>query len=147
MTYSRDKKGRFRPGESGNPNGRPQGSISRLAQTLQDAAAEILPLWIDAARKGDEEKQHFLLDRGLPRIKAQLPNLEIEVSGDSDASRIRNLFDSVAEGEISPSAAAEMTSLLASAARVEEVEQLRAEVEALKAVLKRRGKDRSRGRA
>lgn len=138
----RDRKGRYVTGTSGNPEGRPQGRASQLSRELQEAASEILPLWIEAARKGDEEKQRFLLERGLPRFKAQLTEVEVALEGGSDVERIRALFDAAANGNLSPSAAAELVGVLAAAARVEEIEELRAELAALKLALtkrKRRG--------
>lgn len=139
----RDQRGRFLPGNSGNLKGRPIGSISRLGQDLQEAAAEILPLWIDAARNGDFEKQQFLLEKGLPRLKSQLPPIEITIEGNNDADKIRHLFDAVANGTISGTIAAEMAVLLASAIRVEEIETLKNEVAALKTILNNRRKRES----
>ncbi|MFA5811062.1 MAG: hypothetical protein WC956_01865 [bacterium] len=136
----RDRKGRYAAGTSGNPEGRPQGSVSQLGRELQEAASEILPLWIEAARRGDEDKQRFLLERGLPRFKAQLTEVEVALEGGSDAERIRALFDAAASGSLSPSVAGELVGVLAAAAKVEEIEELRAELAALKSALSRRKK-------
>ncbi len=136
----RDRCGRYLPGNSGNHQGRPKGSISRLGQELQEAAAEILPLWIAAALKGDTEKQQFLLERGLPRLRSQLSNIEIEVEGGNDAEKIRHLFAAAAKGDISSTTASEMATLLTNAIRVEEIETLKNEVAALKTILNNRRK-------
>ncbi len=136
----RDNKGKFLSGYSGNPDGRPSGCQSRLSKELQHAAEDILPLWIDAACKGDEEKQRFLLERGLPKFKAQSPEVNINLDSESNTERIRLLLVAVAKGEIPSSVASEIVSMIAAAAKVGEIEKLKEELAAVKLILSKRKK-------
>jgi len=65
----RDEKGYWLPGQTGNPGGRPKGSISLVAilkQRLADApadAAAIIDKIVDQAMDGNERSQELLINR------------------------------------------------------------------------------------
>lgn len=59
----------FQPGQSGNPAGRPKGSVNKNLSMLRDAVEKVLPLVVDRALAGDAEAQKLILERGLPKLK------------------------------------------------------------------------------
>ena len=59
----------FIKGISGNPRGRPKGSVNLQLKMLRDAAAQVIPLIVERALAGDAEAQKLILERGLPRVK------------------------------------------------------------------------------
>ena len=59
----------FQPGQSGNPAGRPKGSVNRQLAMLREAVEQVLPLVLQRALDGDTEAQKLILERGLPRFK------------------------------------------------------------------------------
>lgn len=68
--------GRWQPGQSGNPNGRPPGSgaVAELRAGIAARVPEILSKLIDAAIAGDTQAARLLLERVLPPVKAvELP--------------------------------------------------------------------------
>jgi hypothetical protein len=65
----------FRPGQSGNPRGRPAGIVDRrmaLRSQLEDAAPELLARAIEMARQGDPYMMRLLLSRLLPAPRAEV---------------------------------------------------------------------------
>ena len=128
----------FKKGESGNPAGRPRGSVNKNLQMLRDAAEAILPDLVERAKSGDLEAQKLILDRGIPRLRAvsmpeALPQLEGTLT-----DQARALVALIAAGDLSTTVAAEIAGIITASARVEEVDQLRDEMKALRALLEGR---------
>ena len=108
----------FQQGQSGNPNGRPRGSRNRSTQALEailDGEAEALTRRaIEMALEGDGPAMRMCLDRLMPVRKDRpitftLP--EIETAADLTKAT-RALMQGVADGEITPSEAAELSKLV-----------------------------------
>jgi hypothetical protein len=64
---------RFKPGQSGNPKGRPKGSYTKQLTALRQAADEILPSLIEKAKAGDMEAIRLIIDRAVPKLKPVTP--------------------------------------------------------------------------
>jgi Family of unknown function (DUF5681) len=101
----RDPRGRFRPGRSGNPKGKPPGTPNRataLRRMLRagedDQAARVV---IERATGGDQVAARYLLDRLEPRPRAR--PLPLELAPDADVGgAYEALFVAFATGTISP---------------------------------------------
>lgn len=140
----RDGAGRFLPGKSGNLSGRPKGSTCHALRMAREAAEEVaLPVLIEAAKGGDMEACKVLVSYGLPRQKpVHLPS-PVELPETDDFSELaKAVFRLLKEGRIGVDVAGELISMLGTAARVEEVSELREQVETLKRLLNAR-KDRA----
>ena len=128
----------FKKGESGNPAGRPRGSVNKNLQMLRDAASAILPDLIDRAKSGDLEAQKLILDRGIPRLRAVSMPESLALPDGTLTDQARELVAQVAAGNLSTTVAAEVAGIITASARVQEVDQLRDELKALRAVLEGR---------
>jgi hypothetical protein len=107
--------GRGRPFAEGNP-GRPPGSKNRstlIAQSLLDGEGEeLLRKAIEVAKTGDVGMLKFLLSRILPRerpVKVELPDMSF---ADDAVEALGSVAQAVAEGNISPSEAASLATLI-----------------------------------
>ena len=129
---------RFKKGESGNPAGRPPGSSNRSLRILRDAAEEILPDLIERAKSGDLEAQKLILDRGIPRLRAVSMPESLALPDGTLTDQAKALVALIAEGNLSTTVAAEVAGVITASARVEEVDQLRDELKALRALLEGR---------
>ena len=129
---------KFKKGESGNPAGRPPGSTNTNLRILRDAAAEILPSLIKAAKEGNFEAQRLILDKGLPRLRPVTMPEPVELPQNGFVEQAKTLLSLIATGQISASVAAEIAGIINTAARVEEIDQLRGELATLNAILEAR---------
>ena len=121
---------RFKPGQSGNPNGRPKGSLNATtlaAQALLDGEAEALTRKaIGLAKGGDLTALRLCMDRLLPPRKDRPVSLDLpRIDGARDIPiAISALLAAVAAGELAPSDAGEVTKLLDAYARAVEINEL-----------------------
>ena len=129
---------RFQKGQSGNPGGRPPGSANKSLRLLRDAAEAILPSLIERAKSGDMEAQKLILDRGIPRLRAVSMPEAMALPDGTLTDQAKALVAQVAAGNLSTTVAAEIAGIITASARVEEVDQLRDEMKALRALLEGR---------
>lgn len=134
---SRDDRGKFIKGSSGNPSGRPAGSSCRALKMARDAVeSTALPMLITACENGSLEACRILLSYGLPRQKPiSIPESIIVPETDGFSSQMKQLLNSVYCGELSSTVASEIANVIAVAAKVEEVTILQEQVASLKRVL------------
>ena len=122
----------FQPGQSGNPNGRPRGAVSQVLRMAREAAVNVgLPRIIDAANGGDLFACRTLVQLGLPKLRPISEPEAVPLEGETLTAKASALIDLVASGEVSSQVGNEVVGILATAARIDEVEQLRAQVEKL----------------
>ncbi len=98
----------FHPGQSGNPAGRPKGSINKQLAMLRDAVEKVLPLVVERALNGDTEAQKIILERGLPKLKPVEMPLEFSLPDENCPAPRRAILEQAAEGAISLDAAEEI---------------------------------------
>jgi hypothetical protein len=118
--------GRFRPGESGNPAGRPQGSRNRASiavENLLEGQAEALTQRaIERAMEGDATALRLCLDRILPPRRERTVQFELEAP--KEAADCRDAFAAViravANGDLTPSEGSTLAKLIADFAVVDE---------------------------
>src|SRR5713101_4656482 len=112
---ARDARGRFVPGQSGNPMGKVPGTRNRAtllrAALDSDEGPAMARIVIDKALAGDVVTARFVLDRLEPRPRSR--PIEIDLP---DGARARDLvaaFDAtvraMAAGEITPDEAVQVT--------------------------------------
>ncbi len=139
---TRDTKGRFQRGSSGNPAGRPQGSRNRAtiaALELLDGHAEALTSKaVELALAGDMTALRLCLERLIPNCK-DLP-ISIDIKPESGGSRglaeiLRKVLEGLASGDITPRQAADISKVLDAANRGVELVALEQEVGELQSKL------------
>ncbi len=124
-TAKKQAKGRFAPGQSGNPAGRPVGSRNKATiaaeQILDGEAEKLMQKAVDMALQGDTVALRICLDRiAAPRkdrtVKFDLP----PISSPADAEEaLKAVLIAVAEGEMSPAEGAMVSSLIEKFLRIE----------------------------
>lgn len=132
---SKQHRGRFRPGKSGNPKGRPLGSglAAELRRAIAADADAIVAALVKRAKDGDVTAARVLLDRVSPPLKATrepaaLPGMN-EAGG--LAARAEAVLEALGGGAMPADEAAEVLAAVASAAKVIETDELEARIRAL----------------
>jgi len=137
VTADKQRGRPFQPGQSGNPAGRPKGSrnaVTVLAEKLmEDEAETVVRAILDAARAGDMGACRIILDRLAPARKDRPVALDlppITTSADT-AQAMAAVIRAMADGEISPSEAGAVASVLEGHRRALELTEIERRLEAL----------------
>lgn len=122
----------WKPGQSGNPHGRPSGT-ERVRQLLEDKREELVTRAVEMAMAGDAQVMRALLDRLAPAPRTQHPAVEIPgmPTNGTASEKAGAIVDAMGSGLISPDAGALMLGAIASAVKVREFEELEARLAAL----------------
>jgi hypothetical protein len=126
----KQRRGRFQPGKSGNPAGKPKGArnhATRLAEALIDGqATELVQRAVEMAMAGDASVMRALLDRLVATRKERAINLampKITAAADLIAAASA-IAEAATSGEITPGEAASLSSLVANTAKAIETAEI-----------------------
>src|SRR5262245_50057017 len=126
--------GQFRPGQSGNPAGRPPGIRDKrtaMRDLLVPHAAELVAKVVEMAKAGDSTALRICIDRLIPPVKAKDDPVQLPPLTGSLADSGRVVLEALAEERLSPEEAANVLQALATQARIVEVEEIEKRVTAL----------------
>ena len=127
----------FKPGQSGNPDGRPKGARNRAtlaAEQLLDGEADALTRKaIDLAKQGDTTALRLCIERILPARKDRpvsfnMPRIETTADSVKAAAAIAS---AVADGELTPMEARELSRVVDGYTRAVETADLAARLDRL----------------
>jgi len=127
---NRKPDGKFRPGQSGNPAGRPRGSRNKVTAAyldlLDDAGGEILERAIALAKKGDRVALRLCLDRLLPAKHDRVVEFDLpRVQKAADiATAMAAVIEAVAAGSMTMEEAKQLAGLLEGQRRALETSEL-----------------------
>jgi hypothetical protein len=128
---------KFQAGKSGNPGGRPRGSLNKTTlatQALLDGEAEILTRKVvEMAKAGNPVALRLCLERLLPPRKDRPINLTLpKVEGAKDLPKaLWAVVEAVAQGEITPEEGQALKTMLEAYRKVLETADLEARLSAL----------------
>jgi hypothetical protein len=127
----------FRPGRSGNPSGRPKGARNRatlaMEALLDGEAEELTRKAIELAKCGDMGALRLCMDRLLPARRDRAVNFALpKLETPADAVKANAaLVEAVAEGELTPSEAAELAKLVEGFTRTVDLHDIQARLDKL----------------
>jgi uncharacterized protein DUF5681 len=114
----------FKPGQSGNPNGRPAGSRNRatlaIEAMLEGESEALTRKAIELAKAGDMQALRLCMDRLAPPRRDSPVAFDLpEMKTVSDAVLAMGaLLRAVAEGNLTPTEAAELTRMVQAFAKI-----------------------------
>ena len=116
----------WKPGQSGNPKGRPSGTgeVAKLRAAIAASVPAILGNLTTAALAGDVQAAKLLLERVLPVLKPAEQAQAVSIPEGSLTDKGRAVLDAVAAGELAPGQGAALLRAIGTLARVAEVDEL-----------------------
>ena len=133
---ARDAKGRWKPGQSGNPSGpKPGASCRALLMAREWAEEKGLPLLMEAAEDGDMDAIKLLVQLGMPRTKAV--SIPVALPGGPDG-----VLAALEAGTIAPDEAKVVMDVHLGRAKIREVEELEQRLAALERAVQEKESDR-----
>ena len=126
--------GKFKPGTSGNPAGRPKQASTELREALRKHGADVAQKVIEAALGGDMTAAKIVIDRLVPPLKPSAQAVQIDIDANAGLAEVARAFiGAAASGRVPADIAAQMISALGAAAKVVELDELERRIEALEA--------------
>lgn len=128
----RTPRGTFAPGNLGGPGRRPgRGPAAELRAALGEDLHPILEALRARALEGDVAAIKVILDRLVPPLKPEEHATELDLPDGSLSATARAAIVAIGQGRLAPTQGAALIGALAAAARVVEVDELQARVQAL----------------
>lgn len=129
---------KYQTGQSGNPNGRPKGSLNKatkLRKDIEKHIPEVLNKLIEQAKDGDTQSIKLLLERVIPPLKSIDMTVSIPLGNDLSESA-ETVLKAVGAGQITTGQAAQLIQVVSGQARITEIDELVKRIEALEEVKK-----------
>ena len=135
MTTGKKKPGCWKPGQSGNPKGKPPGlgEVAKLRAAISEHVPEIINQLVTAARGGDIQAARLILERVLPPVKAIEQPQAIDLPDGTLTDQGRAILRSVAAGELAPGQGAQLLAAIGAMGKIAELDELTARITALEA--------------
>jgi hypothetical protein len=130
------KAGRWRPGESGNPKGKPPGSgeLQRLRASIAADVPDILAGLVTAAKGGDAQAAKLILERIFPAVKPVEQTQELDLPhGGTLTAQGRAVLSAVAAGELAPGQGAQLLTAIGTLSKVTVIDELETRIANLEA--------------
>ncbi|MCB1968692.1 MAG: hypothetical protein KDI64_22255, partial [Candidatus Accumulibacter sp.] len=127
----------WKPGQSGNPKGRPPGSRNRVTlvalAAMEEGAAAIAKKIVEMAKQGDMSAARLVLERLVPPAKERPIFLDLPdtTSADGVAKAQAAILQAVAIGDLLPGEAATLASIVEARRKAVETLELEARISAL----------------
>lgn len=121
------KRGKWKTGESGNPNGRPPGTggIAKLRDSIAAHIPEIIVQLVAKAKEGDTQAARLLLERVLPPMKPIEQPIALSLPDDEGiTAQGVAIVQAVAVGILAPGQGAALLTGLGTLARIKEIDEL-----------------------
>ena len=136
-TDAKQAAGRWQPGQSGNPSGRPKGARHAALMALdaigEAAAGEVMQAVVTAAVAGDMRASEILLRRLWPERKGRPLMVDLpSIAGAADLpAAVGAVVQAVAAGDLTTEEGQAIAAILETQRRVIETADLSARIEAL----------------
>ena len=123
----------WKPGQSGNPKGRPAGTgeVAKLRAAIADRVPELLAAMMARALDGDVGAARLLLERAIAPLKAAEQSQALSLPDGTLTDQGRAVLASVAAGELAPGQGAALLGAIGTLARVTEIDELARRIEVL----------------
>ncbi len=133
MTTRKPPAAAWKPGQSGNPNGRPAGTgeVGKLRAAIAKRVPDLLDAMMARALDGDVGAARLLLERAVAPLKAMEQPQALTLPDGTLTEQGHAVLRSVANGVLAPSQGAALLGAIGTLARVTEIDELETRIAAL----------------
>ncbi len=123
----------WKPGESGNPNGRPAGTgeVAKLRAAMAEHVPAVVGKLVESALAGDVGASRLLLERTVPPLKASEEKAELTMPDGTLTDQGRAVVAAIAAGDLAPGQGAALLASLGTLAKLIETDDLAQRIKAL----------------
>lgn len=123
---SEKKTNQWKPGQTGNPKGRPPGVsvITKMRESLAGDVPDILAGLVAAAKGGDVQAARLILERVLPALKPAEQVQALSLPNGTLTEQGRAVLAAVGAGALAPGQGAQLLTGIGTLARVVEIDEL-----------------------
>ncbi len=123
---------KFKPGQSGNPAGRPKDKTpaTLLRKSIAEDMPDVVNKLLELAKGGDVQAAKVLLDRICPPLKPQALPIALPVNG-SLSEQGGEIIKATMNGQIPPDIGSQLITALAAQSKIIEIDELTKRIEAL----------------
>ena len=127
----------WKPGQSGNPKGRPRGSRNRVTlvalAAMEEGADAIARKVVDLAKSGDISAARLIIERLVPVAKERPIFLALPDTGSAEgiAEAQNAILQAVAAGDLLPGEGATLAGIVEARRRAVETQELEQRISAL----------------
>ena len=123
---------KFKPGQSGNPAGRPKDKTpaTLLRKAIADDMPEIVKTLVELAKGGNVQAAKVLLDRICPPLRPQALAISLPING-ALSEKGNEIIKATMDGTIPPDIGSQLITALAHQAKIIEIDELTKRIEAL----------------
>ena len=128
------KQHKWKPGQSGNPSGRPKGIPDKRTQwrkAIEDRGDDLIKRAVELALEGDTQALRLCLERAVPAYKPKSEAVEFELSGESLTERAESILTAISEGKLDPATGQSLIAATAQLAKLVEIDEIERRVAAL----------------
>lgn len=139
MTDKRKHPAAFKPGQSGNPAGKPKGARNHatraILKLIEGGAEEITLAVLAAAKGGDMGAARFILERIAPPIRERPVSIDLPDIGTAAgiAEAQAAILQAAADGDLLPGEASTLSAITEARRKAMETEELERRIAALEA--------------
>lgn len=128
--------GRFQPGSSGNPSGRPKTDSALIRAKLAEKGEAVAQQVLNSALSGDMQACKMVLDRITPTLKPQAAPVRLDNAKTNSLEGLaRSFIEAAAGGQLPPDIAAQLVASVGTLARVIEVHELKERLDSLEHII------------
>lgn len=143
MTNKKAPATAFKPGQSGNPAGKPKGARNHATRSIlklmEGGAEEITIAVLDAAKGGDMGAARFILERVAPPLRERPISIDLPAidTADGIAAAQSAILQAVGIGDLLPGEAATLAGIVENRRKAIETQELAARLEELERKLEK----------
>lgn len=126
---------RYKPGQSGNLNGKPKGCINkttRIRAMFESRKQELIDKAIEMALSGDTAALRLCLERVVSPLRATSAPVRLRMPDEASAADYgHSVLSAIAGGQIAPDVGAQLLSAIGAHVRAVELAEIEKRLEAL----------------